>query len=708
MPKKHGTKSGKNRKPKKIAIIEQGDPLAAHANTCNAPIFKSQAVDDAIPEEWEDRAKKAWEYYILEPLVSNVIETWVAFAIGDVITVTSENESLQESVQAEMKRLNIKQLLYDFIVQTIVKGDGLLYRYPKNESGEIERVESLNTTFIEVKYKNGEIDTVQQSADLDDPLSDQEEQELTAENALHVKWKAPAYAKHGNSMILPAFEDIELLRDFRKAQRAIVRRWITPLRLIKIGFHDKATGKFYGVDKKTVNQITAVLNKMTGRTGAVVPFYVDVVTEGIDKAIPDMNKDIVLVKEDILVGMGMSRSVITGDGPNFATANVSFKKIIGVLSAVQSIGKTALNWLFDPKDEITFGLPQMDANSSLDIKKFMVDLYERGIISKEAVQAAMEVNPETQEKKIADQVIPITSMKDLLEAVKMGVISAETARKKLGVDVTQEATAIANEEEKDVLGLYARALKNANSSILDYNDRPIAICTVAEFKRHKDNLFNPGMMAVADCFSDCKVLKQMVGKYWTEKTIEVDHAQYGAHGKKTEMILCYSNVDGSFIGIPNDGTTRFIRGKGLSQVQKNPNTDGTVASVGFSEKEQKWYGWSHRAIYGFGVGAECKKGHCAYVPANKDDFIKDTCRWYKDIMEAKELEITEKSNGVHVKYASQGGLGIDELIPFPDEYGRGEWKCKNLRDARDMAADFAESVASIIDDDDEGLDVTGG
>lgn len=34
--------------------------------------------------------------------------------------------------------------------------------------------------------------------------------------------------------------------------------------------------------------------------------------------------------------------------------------------------------------------------------------------------------------------------------------------------------------------------------------------------------------------------------------------------------------------------------------------------LGFSEKEQKYYGWSHRAIYGFGIGYECKKGHCGY------------------------------------------------------------------------------------------------
>lgn len=32
--------------------------------------------------------------------------------------------------------------------------------------------------------------------------------------------------------------------------------------------------------------------------------------------------------------------------------------------------------------------------------------------------------------------------------------------------------------------------------------------------------------------------------------------------------------------------------------------------LGFSEDEQKWYGWSHRAYYGFGIGHVCKEGEC--------------------------------------------------------------------------------------------------
>jgi len=31
--------------------------------------------------------------------------------------------------------------------------------------------------------------------------------------------------------------------------------------------------------------------------------------------------------------------------------------------------------------------------------------------------------------------------------------------------------------------------------------------------------------------------------------------------------------------------------------------DKQVCSIGFCKKDQKWYGWSHRAIFGFGIGS---------------------------------------------------------------------------------------------------------
>ncbi len=44
-------------------------------------------------------------------------------------------------------------------------------------------------------------------------------------------------------------------------------------------------------------------------------------------------------------------------------------------------------------------------------------------------------------------------------------------------------------------------------------------------------------------------------------------------------------------------------------VSKKAQSSHDSHSIGYSEKEKKWYGWSHRAIGGFEVGDVVKPGH---------------------------------------------------------------------------------------------------
>ena len=62
-------------------------------------------------------------------------------------------------------------------------------------------------------------------------------------------------------------------------------------------------------------------------------------------------------------------------------------------------------------------------------------------------------------------------------------------------------------------------------------------------------------------------------------------------------------------------------------------TESLTHGVGFSPKDKKWYGWSHRAIYGFEVGSECKKGDVHYTANNPEELIDDYANFFADISE---------------------------------------------------------------------------
>lgn len=119
---------------------------------------------------------------------------------------------------------------------------------------------------------------------------------------------------------------------------------------------------------------------------------------------------------------------------------------------------------------------------------------------------------------------------------------------------------------------------------------------------------------------------------------------YKEMDKDIGEVCWYSKIDASFLAIfiahdkEIDLFVEFLMKHGIEKLQCHDKS-GNTASIGFGSKENKWYGWSHRAVYGFGIGSIVKKGCCGY------------------------------------------------------EAERGEWTAETLDDAKQMACDFAESIS---------------
>ena len=89
-------------------------------------------------------------------------------------------------------------------------------------------------------------------------------------------------------------------------------------------------------------------------------------------------------------------------------------------------------------------------------------------------------------------------------------------------------------------------------------------------------------------------------------------------GTPIEMYSFY-NKNGKYIG-SIDSFRTFVINRGI-----DPETydKRKVCSIGKSTKDGKWYGWSHRAIYGFKIGDKVKKGDCCATSGWTDGYLKD-------------------------------------------------------------------------------------
>ena len=374
-------------------------PLATIA-ALDSSTFSAVNATDAIPATWEDRAKKAWEYYTEEPLVKNCVNSWRTFAVGDEIRITSDDDTVKAEANDLGTRLRISRFVKDMILQLLVKGDAVGFKRYTKDGKDIEQITCVNPVSIKVKYSQGELIEVQQFPD--DKPGAGSGIDLPVEQTLHLKWDAPEFSPRGNSIALPAFQSIELLRHYRHAEEAIAKRWATPLRIIKVG--GEFAGKLIVPDQKMLQEVRDLMNKMDMKSGMIAPFYVTVETHGTEGQVLNVEDKVKEVKEDIVVALGLSRSLVSGDGPNFATASVSMQKMLVMIREIKHSARAILDWIYDDWLEISghgdkkvqFIFNDLDPTDAVDFKKLLIELYDRKLISRTSLQMKMELDPDTE------------------------------------------------------------------------------------------------------------------------------------------------------------------------------------------------------------------------------------------------------------------------------------------------------------------------
>lgn len=452
-------------------------PLAAAA-AIDASAFRAHQVTEAVPKEWRDRAVKAWEYYLEEPIVANAVNAWRSFALGDEVILTSEDEAAQKAVRDLAWRLKLQAFLRDMILQLLVKGECV--GFANRGTGGIAKLTCVNPISIEPRYEDGEMHEIRQLREVTPGRYAAAEagQVLPLDQTIRLKWNAPEFSPRGNSMVVPAFEHIEILRDYRKAERAIAKRWTTPLRLVKVG--GVHAGKLINPDQRMIDQVRRELNKLDLKSGLVVPFYVTVETHGAEGQVLDTEKKKQEVKEDILIALGMSKSLVTGDGPNFATAKVSLQKMVVQLKEIKQAAREILDWVFEEwrtqsgsDAEIHYGFSDLDLTSEVDQKKVLIELYDRGLISKRTLQEKMGLSPEIENRERDSEDIVVDrnwSVQDVTQLVALEVLSREKAQALLGVESTPDVgttppvdVGSSEENTSDIADFYAGRTGNAAS-----------------------------------------------------------------------------------------------------------------------------------------------------------------------------------------------------------------------------------------------------
>lgn len=245
------------------------------------------------------------------------------------------------------------------------------------------------------------------------------------------------------------------------------------------------------------------------------------------------------------------------------------------------------------------------------------------------------------------------------------------------------------------------------SGIIQYTQKHSKLCWIYFFdnekvERHKFNSINlaPAKDRLVNLLYPKKILYDAeIVKVIKFVKFEIRYEILDLHNNNVTHFIArraYNN-NGDYIGGPENA--RFLCGKyGI-----NPeviDSESKVCSIGFSEKRNKWYGWSHRAICGFTIGSKVKFGDCAYRSKDKKEFVKELKR---SLSGKKNLIIREgvdtscsyslkNKRGLIISYDNNNS-NVFYWECYPEKWGRGEWVAQTMEDAKQMAMDFARDVA---------------
>ncbi|HRT95136.1 MAG TPA: hypothetical protein P5532_11985 [Planctomycetota bacterium] len=476
----------------KLSVVALAPDQMAAAAALDGDAFRKLNVEEAVPQTWEERAKLAWQYYTEEPIVKNAVNAWRTFAIGDELGFNCDDEGIEAEVIEFAERVGLEAFVRDMVLQLLVKGDCIGYKTYTQKGDDIAAVQCINPVSVRLKYVQGELVEARQFPEegaIGEGIS------LPLEQLLHLKWDAPSFSPRGNSMVLPAFHAIALLRDYRQSESAIARRWTTPLRFVQVG--GQFGSKLVMPDQGMLDRVRDMLNRMDLKAGLVVPFYCDVKTYGTEGEVLKTEDKVKEIKEDIIVALGLARSIVTGDGPNFATASVSMQKMIIMLGEIKGAARRIVRWVLDDWQEMKgYGektievlFNDLDLSDDADYRRLLVDLYDRRLISRKSLQVRMALDPEVEasQSEAERKEVDLTDekvVKPIVDLVMAGVITPEYAREVLGIP--QEK----NRPAPDSIAARLGAQADIPEGICDeceYFDAEGNWCTIRETETRFDN-----------------------------------------------------------------------------------------------------------------------------------------------------------------------------------------------------------------------------
>lgn len=154
------------------------------------------------------------------------------------------------------------------------------------------------------------------------------------------------------------------------------------------------------------------------------------------------------------------------------------------------------------------------------------------------------------------------------------------------------------------------------------------------------------MKSIKSTYNDVQEIlwtKKFKAGYILQKEVVGDGLEHNA----VVMTVAY-NHNGNYIG---DSKMAYFLCNKRGIVPELITSKNRTCSIGFNEKEQKWYGYSHRAICGFEIGHITKEDDCSTTSGWIESYLEEHPEEDKRVSVGFEVKTLEDAKRVAIAFA---------------------------------------------------------
>lgn len=241
----------------------------------------------------------------------------------------------------------------------------------------------------------------------------------------HLKYGESGYGRFGIGMVRRLFPILSYKTKLMVAQWIVAERLIVPIKIVKVGSDERPAGP------ADIAAVQAQLSQSANDPNLTIithhAFEIDFI--GASGKILTLSNEFELINQEILDGMMINNALLNGEGPNFGNAAVGIEAMI---ERLETFRREVANWIEqkiylpeakrqgfidenpidkdeDSEDE-EYLYPKVKWNSmhlrdQQQFRTFVLQLYEKGLLSAQTVLEAFDFNPDQEiERKRVDAV----------------------------------------------------------------------------------------------------------------------------------------------------------------------------------------------------------------------------------------------------------------------------------------------------------------